>query len=108
MTPLQSTILTAEAVLVSGGDVDACITAMDAYVASLSKLLSQLESESPGYDPSELARLEPLHQQVLAVAVQLLGNTSIDLRQLQAKGKAILAYTDTMPKRVSLRGKQKG
>lgn len=108
MTPLQSTIITAEAVLGSGGDIDACITAMDAYVAALNKLLKQLEAESPGYKAADLARLEPLHQQVLAIAMQLLGNTSIDLRQLQAKGKAILAYTDTMPKRVSLREKRKG
>jgi hypothetical protein len=108
MNPLESTIRAAETVLVSGGDIDACITAMDAYVAALNKLLKQLEKKTGDYAGEDVAPLEPLHQQVLAVAMQLLGNTSVDLRQLQAKGKAILAYTDTMPKRVSIRGKQKG
>lgn len=108
MNALESTVAAAKRVLESSGDAESCITGLDAYVAGLNKFLKQLEEMPEKFPREDLAMLDGLHQQVLATAVQLLGNTSIDLRQLQAKGRAILAYTDTLPKRVSIRAKQKG
>lgn len=108
MNALESTLRAAETVLASGEDIDSCITAIDAYVAALSKLLKQLDAAEHQFPADDLRQLESLHQQILTIATALLGNTSIDLRQLQAKGKAILAYTDTMPKRVSIRSEKKG
>ena len=108
MATVEDTIRTAEAVIASDSDVDERISQLTSYVDSFNLLFKEIEAQAIQADRAELEILAALHEQVIGVAVSLLGGTSVDLRDLQKKGKAILAYTDTLPKRVSMRGKKKG
>ena len=49
---------------------------------------------------AELKELQVLHAQVIARAEQLKSRVSQAMRKLKKKGKGILAYTDTFPKRI--------
>jgi len=90
-------------------DIDLRIAALEGYALALGEMLLALDSVSDQHKPekSELEHISEIHQQVLEVATTLLGNTSVEIKNLKAKGKAFLAYTDTMPKRVSLRPEKK-
>lgn len=49
-----------------------------------------------------------LHSNVLECANRLLGQTSQEMRDLKQKRRVILAYTDTLPRSISVTGKTKG
>ena len=48
------------------------------------------------------------HERVLLAAKALLGGTSEEMKTLQTRGKAIMKYTDVLPKRVSVAANKKG
>ena len=58
-------------------------------------------------DATEVQTLLDLHNTLLARAEVMLGGASDEFRQLKTKRKAIIAYTDTLPKRISTQ-KRKG
>lgn len=108
--PLTRTVAAAHAVLAGSDDVDVRISAIAEYVAALGEILRIIESSGNDADKptsEELSPLAELHSKVIENAVALLGSTSAEMKSLQSKGKAILAYTDTMPKRVSVRPQKK-
>ena len=110
MSSLSSTINAANAVLLADiEDIDLRIDAITHYITALNEILETLSSVSVADRPqqSELQQLSEMHAQIIEVASTLLGNTSAEIKALKAKGKAFLAYTDTMPKRVSLRPEKK-
>lgn len=110
MTLLADTITCAENFLSSEADIDTRITQLTVYTEAFNGLFKAIQEKSisPPLTADDLQPIAELHQRVLAQAVSLLGDTSGELRQLQSRGKAILAYTDTLPKRVSIRGKKRG
>ena len=55
-----------------------------------------------------LLDLEQRHAQVLKKAELLLEKTSDTLKKMKVRGKTILAYTDSLPKRISLYKQRKG
>lgn len=110
MTLLSDTISAARSFLESESNVDSRIILLTAYIEAFNCLFQAVEDKSIS-PPLKVADIEEVtfnHQRVIAIALSLLGDTSSELRQLQSRGKAILAYTDTLPKRVSMRGKKKG
>jgi hypothetical protein len=56
----------------------------------------------------KLAELLNLHAEVMKRTGELKEDVSGDIRKLKKKGKGILAYTDTLPKRISVTRKRKG
>jgi hypothetical protein len=111
MTIFENTVNAANQVISSTDlDLETRIVDISSYVELLDTLLTSLQDlDKPAQlSREDLAQLEPLHSQVIAIAVGFLGDTSVELKQLQIKGKAILAYTDTLPKRVSMRSEKRG
>ena len=106
----EAIVKAAKAALAEELDLEVRITLIASYVEQLEQLLSLLQHDSnpTGVAREDLEQIGALHPQIISMALRLLGNTSIDLQQLQAKGKAILAYTDTLPKRVSMRSEKRG
>ncbi len=107
---LAKTIEAAQVVLLAEiSDIDLRIDAISAYITALNEILTELNNSSEREQPkkSELEQLSVMHSEIVEVATALLGNTSTEIKALKAKGKAFLAYTDTMPKRVSLRPQKK-
>lgn len=67
--------------------------------------LSLLEKS---FGAANLKLLSERHRLVIAKVASLKEGTAEDLRNLKRRGKGIMAYTDTMPKRISLRKDRKG
>lgn len=64
-----------------------------------------------GMQPAELKRVEALaasHAEVMRRVERLLGETSLKLGSLHKKAKGIMAYTDFLPKRISVARARKG
>lgn len=79
--------------------LDAYATLFDVWYAAHSDKLSS---------DAEVALLEERHHKVIECAAELLKGTSAELAKLKLKGKGILAYTDTLPKKISFRRPRKG
>jgi hypothetical protein len=78
------------------------------YVRAVGVVLDQLKLESLSEgDQKLLVSLAEMHPRIVKVTENLMGATSQALMDLQSRGKAILKYTDTMPKSVSVRPKTK-
>lgn len=59
-------------------------------------------------DVKEFRALAQAHAKIMEHAAELKHQTSKDLGELHKKGKGIMAYTDILPKRISMSGTRKG
>ena len=75
---------------------------------------SNLASGSPeaiaivGEVTEVLGSVAAMHEAVLKLATDAQALTSADLKTIRSRGKGILAYVDTLPKRLSLNKSRKG
>ncbi|MBX7145598.1 MAG: hypothetical protein K1X79_14195 [Oligoflexia bacterium] len=102
----------AAAVMVEGLGPDAVVEAIekyalgfDAWFNSREKLFASDKSETT---VAELRSVVEQHNRVLAVAQNMQGKTALDLKGLRQRGKSIMAYTDHLPRRVSVHAPRKG
>ena len=88
------------------------ISVFDAYTAALTEWLSENEGAftpaNRSIDRSAVAQLAELHNQVTAKANHLKGQTLENLKNLENRGRAILAYIDQLPERISRHKGKKG
>lgn len=91
------------------------IDQIEKYCSSLAQWLKETENSSShpnadtlGLSAADLTELSKLHGSVMQLASQLLGNTATQLQDLQIKAKGIMAYVDTLPKKISVTKSRKG
>ena len=70
--------------------------------------LEQAQADASAVTKANLKRLAELHPLVISRAQVLLKTTAGEMKRLQRHGKGIRAYTDTLPKQISVTGKRKG
>lgn len=86
-------------------DLSVKLDLIEAYSASFSEWLSGENASQ--IDEQQLLTLNQLHQRILETAKQLQNDTSGELARLRHRGKGILRYIDTLPKRISVRRSRK-
>jgi hypothetical protein len=64
--------------------------------------------DGEGFDRGTLERLVASHAEVMSKVQVLLESTSDKLTVLHRKARAIMAYTDILPKKISVSGSRKG
>ena len=79
--------------------------AFAAWGAAHADILSGKQKPS---DEKQFRLLAETHSKIIDRAEALKGETGKDLNQLRKKGKGIMAYTDILPKRISMSGTKKG
>lgn len=67
-----------------------------------------LMGTATGAEAESLRSLAKLHAKIIDLAEALKDKTSHDLKHLKRKGKGIMAYTDILPKRISIWTRRKG
>lgn len=67
-----------------------------------------LKSRDPALPADRVAILVARHEAVVALAGSQQNATSSDLRQMQKRGRGILAYTDVLPGSISVTRPRKG
>lgn len=85
--------------------VAAYSTAFEAWRATNSDIL---KGEKPPQDEAEFRALAGAHAKLVDHLTALKARTGKDLGDLRKKGKGIMAYTDILPKRISISGTRKG
>lgn len=102
----------ADDVLRDGQGADDIVAALDKYASAFDEWFRVRENlfsgAEPGANIEELKQIIEQHNKVLNVAQNLKGKTALDLKSLRQRGKSIIAYTDHLPKRVSLHAPRKG
>lgn len=88
------------------------IELISAYVSNFAVLQAELTRIEPATledtDLTQLKKLETLHAKVLLQADKLKGEVGESLKGIRKIGKGIIAYSDSLPKRISLRGVKQG
>ena len=103
----------ADAALARDGAIETTISAIaqysEAFGAWYNSNRGNLEAcDGTSPERAQYEELDRKHRDVLQLSKVLIASTQIDLRKLKVKGKGILAYLDTLPERVSIRGSRKG
>ncbi|MCB0333183.1 MAG: hypothetical protein KDD55_06760 [Bdellovibrionales bacterium] len=105
----------AERALEDGLSIDECITSIEAYSQAFHPWYEEhkdaFDEDAPGnmsFERSSLERLLKLHTAVLAKAESLQKGTTQDMVALRGRRKGMMAYIDTLPKRLSTRRTRKG
>jgi hypothetical protein len=107
LTALATEILSGQ------GDIDKSILLLNQYCEDLSRWYEQNEARlragnlAPGEEEA-LAELDRLHGRVLEFGAGLQSRCSADLIDFRRKARGIMAYTDTLPKRISIARKRQG
>ena len=91
-------------------DPDTATSLLDQYAGLF---LRWHDSEGPGMPgvvlvASELEELQLVHDAILEHALQLKDATDKSMKGLKQRGRTILAYVDTLPKRLSINKPQNG
>ena len=91
-------------------DPDAATNLLDQYAGLFGRWH---DAEGPGSPSamlvaSELEEIQTVHDAVLAYATALKDATEKSMKGMKQRGRTILAYVDTLPKRVSINKPQKG
>ena len=97
----------AEAALVAQEDPETQLTAIESYCEAFAKAeqagsLANLEAGE------QTEALSKLHEKVLMQAAVLLDDTARDMQYFKKKARGIMAYVDTMPKKISVTKSKKG
>ena len=68
----------------------------------------ELSGAIPEDGRAEFESLAELHAKIVDRVAELKSKTEQDLKHIRRKGKGIMAYTDTLPKRISISTKRRG
>lgn len=100
----------AEELLSAELDLEAKLSTTEDYVASFADWHAEFDPSAEVSDElrEKLVRLSDLHAKVLAFISELRDDSMKELRKFKAKAKGIMAYTDRLPKRISIAAKRKG
>ena len=100
--------LATEIIALRSGDPDVIILKLGQYATAFEEWYAAYqrgEEKLPQVLGEELAGL---HQQVLQVAEEQKQVTSVEMQKLREKGKGVLRYIDTLPRRVSFTRTKRG
>lgn len=90
-------------------DIDSLIDRIQHYSESFEVWYGEHRAELEAFENStEIRELLDLHNQVLGFAETALKGTSNEIIKLKLKGKGLLAYTDILPRRISITRTRKG
>jgi hypothetical protein len=105
-------IALADSALAPQTNVEVTISAIAQYSESFSAWYdanqAKVEQAENGPERALFEQLDKKHREVLQLSKVLMAKSHVDLRKLKVKGKGIMAYLDTLPDRISLRGAKKG
>ncbi len=68
----------------------------------------ELSGSIPAANLPEFQSLAEAHAKIVDRVEELKSKTEFDLKHIKRKGKGIMAYTDTLPKRISISTKRRG
>lgn len=105
--PLADLQELAEAALVVQDNPEAQLTAIETYCEAFAKA-EQAGSLADLEAGEEAEILSKLHEKVLMQAAVLLDDTARDMQHFKKKARGIMAYVDTMPKKISVTKSKKG
>lgn len=94
-----------------GADSSDIIFALERYSETFSSWLEMQSSPIQTQSEEEresLRKLASQHGQILELASKMKDQTVEDLKELEVRGKAIMAYVDQAPKSISQLGVKKG
>ena len=84
-------------------DIDLEIATIDEYVALFAEWQKGAPLDSIAeHDRPRLEELASLHANIVGRAVELKSLVAGEMRKLRSKAKGIIAYTDTLPRSLSL------
>lgn len=93
------------------GERDLRIDAVEKYTSAFDRWFQHhgaALAALPETERATLSSLVKLHERILTLAESMRESTAVDIRHLKAKGKGIMAYVDTLPKRISRGPTRKG
>ena len=110
---IEELISLADGVLSKSDDSEVALEKIEEYTEKFSSWYNEHFASLEEGDIQEdvislLQQLNEQHGKVLALAEDLRESITDDRRELKRKGKGIMAYIDTLPKRLSLRRTRKG
>ncbi|MCB0335082.1 MAG: hypothetical protein KDD62_02215 [Bdellovibrionales bacterium] len=100
----------AEQALDESADMEARLLAVEEYTEQFRIWHESFDStqEISAEQRLELENLAKCHEQVLAFVNELRNTSAKELRDFKTKAKGIMAYTDRLPRRISIAAKRKG
>lgn len=105
-------LATANSVLEAGISEDQLISRLEEYAQSFDLWFKSnqeaLNGAASTEEKSQFGQLGLLHVAIIDRALTLKNKASLDLKNLRKLGKGIMAYTDQLPKSVSIHGTRKG
>ena len=111
LTTLQEELLAlGRSITEPSQDSDAITGLLERYVGLFSQWYSRagIDSGNSLVGVAALEKLESVHASVLDRAIKLRAVTEQDLKGLRKRERGILAYVDTLPKRLSIGRPKKG
>ncbi len=94
----------ADKVLEHSGHLDEVLPLLEDYSEAFDKWISQGEIQLQSYskqDQQLVLQLAEKHQQIIEYAQRVKDLTAEELKDLKHKGRGLMAYVDSLPKRIT-------